>query len=139
MTYYLTAGSLGVATERTPCPRKGKVILTFLGEHADSVSLDGRFYPIVDGRAEIPADAIPNRAELAAHAHAARRRYACGPLGRVGERGELVAPLYDPDGPLAEIAALLSRLSDRLTAAEERLASLDAAITRKPITFGGIQ
>ena len=139
MTYHLLAGTLGIATERTPVPDKGKVILTFLGEHADSVSLDGRFYPIVDGRAEIPAEAIGKKSDLVAHSFSSHRRYPCGPLGRVGEEGGMIAPLTSPDALLARIAELLLGLLDRLAAAEARIEAHDAAIERKPITFGGIK
>lgn len=137
MTYYLTAGSLGVATERTPMPDNGKVILTFLGEAADSVSVCGKFYPIVAGRAEIPSEAIGTLTEVTAHTSSSHRRYACEPLGRVGDRGETIAVVGSQEALLARIAALLSAAVCRLDAAEARLLAHDAAITRKPIAFGG--
>ncbi len=138
MTYYLTAGSIGIATERTPIADNGKVILTFLGEHADSVSVGGRHYPIIDRRAEIPTDAIGESTPLSAYALASHRRYTCEPLGRIGEGGTLLSVASGAEALLPRIAELLLTLSERLSAAEERLLFLDAAIMRKPITFGGI-
>lgn len=140
MTYILTHGGLGIATDRTPSPAKGKVMLTFEGEFADCVCVCGRFYPIIGGVAEVPASAIEGTVPVTAYATAAGRRYTCDPLGRIGEGGELIAPTADTTAEhLAALAEKGKQLEARITELSERLTALGERIDRPTFHFGGIQ
>ena len=138
MTYHLTEIGEGIATERVPVPDNGKVILTFCGSFADNVCVGGRFYPIVDGVAEIPSAAIGTMTPVTAYALSARRRYVCDPLGRLGEGDTHIAPLAEEaDGHMARLAEALGRMEERLAEAEETVRALARRIEHPTFTIGG--
>lgn len=138
MTYHLTSLGVGIATERAPVEAKGKVLLTFCGDLADTVCVGGVFYPIINNRAEIPCEAISGICPVTAHSLTLRRRYPCDPLARLGERGELIAPVPEPwEDQLVRLTSLLGEWNGRLSAAEESLLSLEKKIETPAITFGG--
>ena len=138
MTYYLTSGGIGIATDATPVSSKGKVSITFEGYFADCVSVAGKFYPIVDGQAEIPADDVVGILPMTAYALGSRLRYTCDPLGRIGERGELIAPVRDSaTSHITALAATCGALEARLSALEGRILALAERIDRPAFSFGG--
>lgn len=138
MTYYLTSGGIGIATDAAPVPDKGKVSITFEGEFADCVALCGKFYPIIDGYAEIPTGNICGTVPVTAYNLGEQRRYACDPLGRIGTRGDLIAPVRDSDtAHIAALAATCATLEARLSRLEERLTAFGERIDRPTFSFGG--
>ena len=138
MTYHLTPLGIGIATDRAPVPATGRLTLTFRGEFADALFVGGRFYPIVGGVCELPCEAVEAVTPVTAHALAARRRYVCDPLGRLGDGGALIAPLPSPaEENTVRLSEALGEAMRRLDAAEETLRELDAAIRKTPFTIGG--
>lgn len=138
MTYHLTPLGIGIATDCAPVPAAGLIPLTFRGEFADALFVGGRFYPIVGGVCELPAEAVASTAPVTAHALAARRRYVCDPLARIGKEGEMIAPLPSPPEENAvRLSEALGALEGRLAAAEATLRELDAIIRKTPFTIGG--
>ncbi len=138
MTYYLTSGGIGVATDATPVTDSGKVFITFEGYFADCVALAGKFYPIVGGRAEIPTGDIRGVVPMTAYALGARMRYACDPIGRIGPLGELIGPVRDSaTAHITALAATCGELEARLSALEGRLLALGERIDRPTFSFGG--
>lgn len=140
MTFHLTDAGYGLAFRSEPVRIKEKVLFTFKGKNADYACVNGKFFPIVDGTAEIPFDDLPELFSVTVHSKCGRR-YLCDALARVeGEEPGSVylAPLADCEGQmLISLSERLSELAARLDAAEDRLAAHADAITRKPITFGG--
>ena len=138
MTYYLTSGGIGIATDATPIPDKGKVFITFEGDFADCVALLGKFYPVIDGCAEIPTDSIRATVPFTAYNLREQRRYTCDPLGRIGAKGDLIAPVRESDtAHITAIAATCGALEARLSRLEERLMALGERIDRPTFSFGG--
>ena len=138
MTYYLTSGGIGIATDATPTPDKGKVFITFEGYFADCVCIGGKFYPIIEGCAEIPTKDISGTVPLTAYALGARMRYDCDPLGRIGPAGDLIAPVRNSaTAHLTTLATLCGELEARLSTLEQRLSALGERIDRPTFSFGG--
>lgn len=139
MTFHLTRNGLGITTDREPVRDNGKVSLTFKGEFADSVCVGGRFYPVVNGTAEIPTEGLCPPAPVVAYALGERRRYVCDAIGRIGEGSEgLIVPLTeDAEGRLASLAIAACELSGKVDALEERIEILTARIMGTPFTIGG--
>lgn len=138
MTYYLTSGGIGIATDATPAASEGKVSITFEGYFADCVSVAGKFYPIVDGHAEIPAADIHGTHPMTAYALGSRMRYTCDPIGRIGPGGELIAPVRDSTtAHITALAATCGALEARLSALEGRILALAERIDRPTFSFGG--
>ena len=138
MTYYLIPGGIGIATDAAPVPAKGKVSITFEGCFADCVLVAGKFYPIIDGYAEIPAEKIAGTLPRTAFALGDQLRYTCDPIGRIGPEGELIAPVRDSvTTPVTALAATCAALKTRLSALEERLSALAERIDRPTFSFGG--
>ena len=138
MTYHLTAIGEGIAIDRVPVSDTGKVILTFCGEFADNVCVGGKFYPILDGKAEIPTAAIGTLTPVTAYAMKPRRRFVCDPLARLAEEGSLIAPIAEEeDGHLVRLSELIGTMEARLLAAEEAILSLTARIQQPTFTIGG--
>lgn len=138
MTYHLTPLGIGVATDCAPVPAEGVIPLRFCGEFADTVFVGGRFYPITDGVCLLPSEAVEGLTPVTAHALAARRRYVCDPLSRLGEDGELIAPLPTPcEETAVRLSEAIFEAGRRLDAMERTLAELDAMIRNKPFTIGG--
>ncbi|MBO7762087.1 MAG: hypothetical protein J6T24_04760 [Clostridia bacterium] len=140
MIYHLTALGIGLATERAPVLAKGKVKLTFKGCFADSVCVGSCFYPILDGVAEIPADAFSETTSITAHALAEGKLYVCDPIGRLKD-GTLsyLMPLVNHGGEatVAFLAQAIGDLEGRLDEVHARLSALTARIEQKPFIFGG--
>ena len=88
MTYHLTPLGVGIAIDCAPRPAESVIPLRFCGESADAVFVGGRFYPIENGVCLLPAEAVGGLVPVTAHDLAARRRYVCDPLSRLGENGE---------------------------------------------------
>ena len=140
MTFHLTEAGYGLAFRSEPIRAEEKVLFTFDGKSVDYACVGEKFFPVTDGRAEIPLRDLPTLFSVTAHARDGRR-YRCDTLARVeGEEPGAVylAPLADCEGQLLiAIAARLEALAARLDAAEDRLTAHNEAITHKPITFGG--
>ena len=140
MTYHLTSLGIGLAIDRARVPDKGKVILTFNGCFADTVCIGTRFFPIVKGKAEIPADAFSDTTAVSAHALAEGKLYRCDPIGRLKD-GTLsyLMPLVNHGGEatVAFLADARGDLEERIDDLEERIAALTARIEQKSFTFGG--
>ena len=139
MTFYLTKNGVGITVKADAVYKDGKVLLTFMGETADSVCVGGCFYPIKGGVAEIPTERICTPAPVVAHALGERRRYVCDAIGQIGERGEqrLALLTEDAEGRLASLASAACELSGRMDTLEERITILENRITGTPFTFGG--
>lgn len=138
MNYYLTAIGFGIARDRTPVPAKGKVLLTFEGKPVDSVCVGGCFYPIQNGRAEIPADKVEGATPVTAYALAEGRRYVCDALCRLACTPPMIAPVNDGwEGQLLSLCDALGKLHDRVVLAEEELLRLRELTEGNPFTFGG--
>ena len=141
MTFYLTDAGYGLCFERELVHKENKVIFTFVGKTIDYVCLDGRFYPVKDGRAEIPLAELPEVFSLSAHERSRGVRYHCDAVTRLAaesEGCEYLAPLSDCESRLLlALSAKLTAFEERLSRAEGDLARAIAAQNRQPITFGG--
>ena len=137
MTYYLTPKGHGIATERTPIPDNGKVLLTFDGDFADSVCVNARFYPIVGRTAEIPTDALLDENAVTAYDLAAGRRYACDSILRSAEGGFLVAAGAPEEERLIALSLAVARAERHIAALEEEVRSLRTLTSPTPFSFGG--
>lgn len=138
MTIYLTKNGGGITVKREAVYENSKVLLTFIGEAADSVCIGGCFYPIKDGIAEIPRERIVTPAPVTAHALGERRRYVCDAIGEDSDgEGGLILLTEDAEGRLASLAVAACELSGRMDALEARTAILEAGINKTPFTFGG--
>ncbi len=140
MTFHLTDAGYGLAFRSEPVRVGEKVLFTFMGKSADYACIGGKFFPIVEGVAEVPFGDLPELFSVTVHSKCGRR-YLCDALAKVeGEETGAVylAPLADCEGQLLiALSERLEHLNARLDAAEDRLATHDDAITQKPITFGG--
>ncbi|MBO7292997.1 MAG: hypothetical protein J6V07_03585 [Clostridia bacterium] len=138
MTYHLTPLGVGIAIDRAPVPAVGLISVTLRGEFADALFVGGRFYPIVGGVCELPAEAVTATTPVTAHALSARRRYVCDPLGRLGDGGALIAPLPSScEETAVRLSEALGEATRRLDAMEETLRELGAMIRKTPFTIGG--
>ena len=137
MTYYLTPRGLGIATERTPTPDNGNVMLTFDGAFADSVCVNSHFYPIVGRTAEIPTDTLLDENSVTAYDLAAGRRYVCDGILKSAEGGFLVAAGAPEEERLISLSLALSRAERRIEALEEEVRSLRTLTSPTPFSFGG--
>ena len=139
MTYTVVPTGFGIATDRTPIPDKGKVLLTFKGETVDTVCVGGLFYPVKNGSAEIPTEPLTHKTPVTAYALAERRRYPCDAIGVVEAEGArfLVPIAEEEDARTVATAILLADLSARIRTLEGDLAALAERITPTPFTFGG--
>ena len=137
MTYRLTPQGFGIATERAPVPDKGKVLLTFDGEFADSVCVNGHFYPILGKTAEIPTACLTGENAVTAYSLATGKRYACDPILRTEEGGHLVAASAPAEERLLTLTLALCEAERRIGALEADLRTLSAHISPTPFSFGG--
>ena len=139
MTYRLFKAGVGLAEERLPIPEVGKVRFTFCGENADYVCICGRFYPVVDGAAEVPTEDLPEAIAVSAYSIAEKKRYLCDSLIRVGGEGAAyLVPAPSEDRELISLLAeRIAAQEERLCAAEARLGTHEAKILGNTFTFGG--
>ncbi len=140
MTFHLTDAGYGLAFRSEPIRIGEKVLFTFKEKSADYACIGGKFFPIIEGRTEVPFEDLPELFSVTVHAKCGRR-YLCDTLAKVeGEEvgSVYLAPLADCEGQmLIALSERLLELSARLDAAEDRITAHDEAITQKPITFGG--
>ena len=139
MTYTVVPTGFAVVTDRTPIPDKGKVLLTFCGEYVDTVCVGGLFYPIKNGKAEIPTAPLTHKTPVTAYALTEHRRYPCDAIGVVEADGTrfLVPIAEEEDARTVATAILLADLTARISTLESDLAALAERITPTPFTFGG--
>ncbi len=140
MTFHLTDAGYGLAFRNDPVRADSKVTFTFKGKSVDYACINGKFYPVHEGRAEVDLCELPTLFSVTAHARCGRR-YQCDALAKVeGEEAGAVylAPLADCEGQLlVALTERLERLEARMDAAEDMLRTHTDAITERPITFGG--
>ena len=139
MTYTVVPTGFGIARDRTPIPDNGKVLLTFCGEYVDTVCIGGLFYPVKNGKAEIPTDTLTHKTPVTAYALTEHRRYPCDAIGVVESEGArfLVPIAEEEDARTVATAILIADLSARVRTLEGDLAALAERITPTPFTFGG--
>ncbi len=138
MTYYLTAGGIGIAKEREPIEDKGTVIFTFKNKKVDSVCVGGRFYPVKGQTAEIPTEGLSGSIPVSAYLLGEKTRYVCDSLLFIGERPRLLLAQTEPQGEqLYQLAEAQATLDERLTALEAATASLRESLYPTPFSFGG--
>ena len=137
MTYHLIPQGYGLATDRTPIPAKGKVLLTFDGDFADSVCVNGHFYPIVGKTAEIDTALLEGENTVSAYALKTGRRYACDSLLLSEEGGYLIPATPHEEARLLTLSLSLAEAERRIAALEEDVRTLTARTAPTPFSFGG--
>ena len=140
MTFTLTETGYGLAFHSEPLRIGEKVLFTFKSKNVDYALIGEKFFPIKDGRLEVPLSEIPELFAITAYAKDGRR-YLCDTLARVeGEEPDslYLAPLNDCEGRLLiALTERIERLEARLGEMQNTLASHEDAIHQPPITFGG--